>query len=145
MKIIKNIKTIEDLYKLGPIDKAIDRINNELSPLSICAKDYESLMDSIKHLQRNWAPLKPEYFTTKRKEYIYYILEHDGEKREKLLGISDQIYKNAEEAKRWKRRIVKIIRPDLGDCKAAEDAFKKLQEIFHDITDENAFGEDDAK
>jgi len=86
-------------------------------------------------------PFRKGCFKSKRLEYIYYILEHEGEKREKLLGIDDDIYGDPKKAKIWYKKITQIIRADLADSEDAKKAFQKLTEIFHDITDENAFGD----
>lgn len=144
MKAIAQVKSIEDLKKLGAIDRISQDINEKISPLKVSAASYEELFDLVTYLQKNWLPFRQGYFLSKRMEYIYYLLEHDGEKREKLLGINDKIYANPKDAKRWYKKIAQIIRADLADCDEARNAFHKLNEIYEDLTEENAFGDNDV-
>lgn len=144
MKKIANVKSVDDLKKLGSVDDIIQKINKEISPLSVSAVSYDELFDYVVCLQKNWLSFQQGYFLGKRQEYIYYLLEHDGEKREKLLGISNEIYEDSKKARRWYKKIAQIIRADLADCDGAKNAFQKLQEIYKDLTEENAFGDENV-
>ena len=71
-----------------------------------------------------------------------YLLEHEGERREKLLGIDDEIYSDKKVAKKWYKRIAQIVHPDFDarDSEQAKEAFQKLQDIYQDLTEDEAFG-----
>lgn len=140
---IEKINSVDDLRTLGTVEEISKNIRNIITPLIISSTSYEDLFSCIQCLKKNWIPFQDGYFKSKRLEYIYYILEHEGEKREKLLGINDDIYSDPKKAKVWFKKITQIIRADLADFDDATKAFQKLQEIFHDITDENAFGDVD--
>jgi hypothetical protein len=136
-----SVKTPNELTELGSVDVIIKEIEEKISPLKLSGSSYEEVFEAITLLQKNWLPLKKDYFTSKRYEYIYYLLEHEGEKREKLLGIEDELYSDPKKAKRWYKSIAQIIRADLGDNESAKQAFQKLQDIFQDLTDDEAFGD----
>lgn len=136
-----SVKTTKELAELGSVDFLIKEIEEMISPLKISGSSHEEIFEAITLLQNNWLPFRKDYFTSKRNEYIYYLLEHEGEKREKLLGIEDEFYSDPKKAKRWYKRIAKIIRADLGDDERATRAFQNLQDIFQDLTDDEAFGD----
>lgn len=136
-----SISSEEDLNKLGSVDDIVQDINKKISPLKIVAETYADLFQSIKSLQENWLPFKTGYFINERDRYIYILLNHEGEDREKLLGIDDSIYKNKKLAKRWFNKIAHILRADINDREDATAAFKTLREIYSDLIDDVTFGD----
>lgn len=140
MKKLYEVKTIDDLKELGPLNEIVQQVEKEVFPMRIFANSYGELLEVISVLQDKWIPFNTGSFVSKRKEYIYYLLEHEGEKREKLLGISDDVYEDKKKANKWYKEIAKIIRADLGDCEDAKKAFQTLQVIYQDLTDDEAFG-----
>jgi len=136
---ITSIDSLDDLKQLGSVSILIEKIEKYVFPLKVSGSTYEELFEVIKCLKKNWQPLRNEYFSSKRSEYIYYLLEHEGEKREKLLGIDDEIYSDSKKAKHWYKRIAQIIRADLADSERAKNAFQTLQNIYKDLTDDDAF------
>ena len=141
---LEQINSVDDLKSLGSVEGISKSIREIIKPLVILPNSYDELFNCIQCLKKYWVPLQKGPFKSKRLEYIYYILEHEGEKREKLLGIDDDVYSDPKKAKVWFRKITQTIRADLADSDDAKKAFQKLQEIFHDITDENAFGDVDG-
>ncbi len=135
------VNTAGELSELGTVSEISKIIEEKIHPLRISASSYEELLTVIECLKVNWLPLRKECFTSKRYEYIYYILEHDGEKRGELLGIEDEFYSDPKKARRWYKRIAQIIRADRGDSETATQAFQKLQDIYQDLTDDEAFGD----
>lgn len=143
MSDIAKVNSLNDLKELGSFSDVVQVINKEIYPMRVSASSYEELLECVETLRKNWLPFHNGFFINKRKEYIYYLLEHDGEKRENLLGINDKIYSDPKEAKRWYKKMAQVIRADLGDCDNAKKAFHKLQEIYEDLTDDAAFGDAD--
>ncbi|MBF4337200.1 hypothetical protein [Vibrio anguillarum] len=142
MKLVLEASSVEKLKELGEISEIIQKVNKEISPLQVVADSYQDLFLSLQKLRENWAPFKPGYFLTERKQYIYFLLECDGEKREHLLGINDETYSDEKAANRWYKKISHKIRADLNDSEEAKLAFQKLQEIYSDLIDDDAFGDD---
>ncbi|MBF4243060.1 hypothetical protein, partial [Vibrio anguillarum] len=62
--------------------------------------------------------------------------------REHLLGINDETYSDEKAANRWYKKSSHKIRADLNDSEEAKLAFQKLQEIYSDLIDDDAFGDD---
>lgn len=142
---IAKVKSLNDLKELGSIDDIILKIEKIIYPLRIQANSYDELLICIKCLQENWLSFHNDFFVSKRQKYIYILLEHEGEKREELLGINDDIYSDPKKANRWYKSIASIIRADLGDSDNAKKAFQKLHEIYKDLTDDAAFGDKNVR
>lgn len=142
MKELYEVSSVGELKKLGELSELIKQLEKIVFPLKVPADSYEELLAVISTLKENWLPFKKGYFVSKRAEYIYYLLEHEGERREKLLGIDDEIYSDKKVAKKWYKRIAQIVHPDFDarDSEQAKEAFQKLQDIYKDLTDDEAFG-----
>ncbi|MCM2130036.1 DnaJ domain-containing protein [Larsenimonas rhizosphaerae] len=142
MKEFYEVSSVGELKKLGELSELVKQLEKIVVPLKVTADSYEELLAVISTLKENWLPFKKGYFVSKRAEYIYYLLEHEGERREKLLGIDDEIYSDKKVAKKWYKRIAQIVHPDFGtrDSEQAKEAFQKLQDIYQDLTDDEAFG-----
>lgn len=52
------------------------------------------------------------YFSSEACEYLFYLLELDGEVRMTKLGITRTLFMKKEAAKKWYRQIAKLIHPD---------------------------------
>ena len=63
-------------------------------------------------------------------EYIFYLLELEGELRMQKLGINKSHFTNKKKAKQWRDKISKEIHPDKSDHKKAEEAMAKLNSIY---------------
>src|SRR5690554_6823149 len=104
MKELYEVSSVGELKKLGELSELIIRLEKIVFPLKVPADSYEELLAVISTLKENWLPFKKGYFVSKRAEYIYYLLEHEGERREKLLGIDDEIYSDKKVAKKWYKK-----------------------------------------
>lgn len=70
------------------------------------------------------------YFKDEVSELIFYLLELDGEARQKKLGITSMYYKDKKQASIWKNELMKKIHPDQSKHIKAEEATKELNELY---------------
>lgn len=70
------------------------------------------------------------YFISNAAEYIFYLLELDGEIRTRKLGITKTHYSNKKKAKAWRDKISKAIHPDKCRHEKAADAMSKLNSMY---------------
>lgn len=70
------------------------------------------------------------YFKSPIHRFIFALVELDGESRQRILGINQELYNDKAKAKIWRDNIAKYIHPD--DCKieGAQDAMSKLNELY---------------
>jgi len=70
------------------------------------------------------------YFKSKEDEYIFYLVELDGELQQEKLKIDLSLYKNREKAKKWRNNIISVIHPDTSNHPNVNDATAKLNAIY---------------
>lgn len=109
-------------------------------------KVNNTLLDSIKLVLSNLAGIKdlyilkenetPQnlkdslYFKSLEDEYIYSLVELDGELRKEKLNIDISLYKNKEKAKEWRNNLMNIIHPDKSNHPNATKASEILNELY---------------
>lgn len=71
------------------------------------------------------------YFKSKTAEYIFYLLELDGEARASKLNITASHYRRKNKARIWRENMMEILNEGDHEYKAA--AIKKLNEIYKDM------------
>jgi hypothetical protein len=74
------------------------------------------------------------YFKSKEDEYIFYLVELDGELQQEKLKIDLSLYKDKEKAKEWRDSIITVIHPDVSKHSNVNDATAKLNEIYKRMT-----------
>ena len=74
------------------------------------------------------------YFKSKEDEYIFYLVELDGELQQEKLKIDLSLYKDKEKAKKWRNSIITVIHPDASSHPNVNDATAKLNEIYKRMT-----------
>ena len=74
-----------------------------------------------------------EYFISDTSKYIYALVELDGEKRIKALGIKSEFYYDKEKAKAWRNNISKIIHPDTHSHPKATEAHARLNKLYESM------------
>ena len=136
------VESLEELKSLGKFR-------------DVCKKIKEDVGENIKVTGRSWADLyknivsfreiiekiskdnkhhekenTEEYFISKIDEYIFYLLELEGELRMKKLGINKSHFTNKKKAKQWRDKISKEIHPDKSDHEKSEEAMAKLNSIY---------------
>ncbi|NVN47534.1 hypothetical protein HW542_12055 [Asaia spathodeae] len=72
-------------------------------------------------------------FVSDEKKFVFYLTKLEGKQRNLFLGITDDMYKNKEKAKKWYWKISKIIRPDLSKNSDAFNELKKLYDVMINI------------
>jgi len=109
-------------------------------------KVNNTLLDSIKLVLSNLAGIKDLYilkenevsqnlkdslyFKSLEDEYIYSLVELDGELRKEKLNIDISLYKNKEKAKEWRNNLMNIIHPDKSNHPNATKASEILNELY---------------
>ena len=74
------------------------------------------------------------YFKSKADEYIFYLVELDGELQQEKLNIDLALYKDKAKAKEWRNKIITLIHPDTNNHPHVNDATAKLNEIYKRMT-----------
>jgi len=70
------------------------------------------------------------YFKSQAHRYIFALVELDGESRQRVLDINDELYHDKEKAKKWRDNIVKLIHPDSCKIEDMENAMAKLNYLY---------------
>ncbi|ELA7316194.1 hypothetical protein Q9Y10_002606 [Vibrio alginolyticus] len=138
MKKFFSIKTVSDLESLGSVDEIRGELEAAMPSFIKCeAKTYDELMSVVVWLQEHYIQ-EEQTFTSKRKEYIYYLTGHsNGKERKKKLEANEDLFMRPEglpAAKAWRNKILHIIRADLNDSETARLAKLKLDDMFREMT-----------
>ena len=108
--------SFEQLFKKV---KAIQDVVNQQAELE--SKGYEAMVN-------------PEtYFASEASEYLFYLLELDGELRIKKLGIHRGLFSNKKQAKTWYRNIAHVIHPDHCQHPKANQGMNVLNELYQSM------------
>ncbi|WP_394887031.1 hypothetical protein [Clostridium butyricum] len=133
-KEIENVKTIDELKKVGSIDSIINIIEDVIKPIKIRAKSYEELFEYTQFLQQKYKEASEEiFFKNERDKYLFCLTQVDGEKRNKVIGLTDELYDNKDLAVSWHRKIVKVLRQDINDDELTKEAFNELEKLYRNI------------
>lgn len=74
------------------------------------------------------------YFNSSAHEYLFYLLELEGELRMNKLGITRQHFSNPKLAKQWYHAIAKQIHPDICHHPKATLAMSELSQLFNEMS-----------
>lgn len=74
-----------------------------------------------------------DYFKSEKDKILFLLLKVDGEQRNNLLGITDEMYDDKKLAKKWYKKLSLIVHPDRMNNNS--DAFNELKELYQVITD----------
>lgn len=141
---LKNCNCIEMLGEIGSAEVIVDVLNKEIFPLVVNATTYEDIYKAVNKLASHWDTFQSDdYFKSDRLKYIFALTHMEGQQRNKIIELTDDLYENKDEAKKWYRRIAKKIHPDLNrDCQIqAENAMKELEILYGRI--QKCFEEED--
>ena len=75
-----------------------------------------------------------DYFVSEPARLIYALVELDGECRQRVLGLTQAHYRDAELAKQWRNRIAMQIYPDVCHHPKAHEAANELAMMFKEMT-----------
>ena len=147
IKELRSISTIKELEKIGSVENIVKEIENIIKPLSIRKEkkmEYEELFKIVKLLQDKWKDFeKDDYFKNERSKYLFCLTEVDGEKRNKYIGLTDNLYHDAELAKKWYYKISKVLNPNANPAnKVTAEAFNNLKNLYDVV--KSSFEEDDS-
>lgn len=124
-----------DLYK--KINKIYDFFNSiEISNANVEGETKEDIVkenvikDNIDNKEILVEPNDSRLFTSEASEYIFYLLELDGEARLKKLKVTKTHYSNKEKAKKWKNDIAKVIHYDKCHHPLSDEATSMLMDIY---------------
>lgn len=133
---LKSITNFESFIKLGSFTDIRNRLNEIVAPLKIEANTYEELYEVFRCLLEKWIDFKKGPFVDERAEYAFYLTMLEGKQRNKMLGITDEMYNSPELAKRWYRKVSKLVHPDTGTDKTNK-AFNVLHQLYKVMTDDS--------
>lgn len=134
------INSVEELKSLGSFKDIKERIRQE-SKQKITARGWDDLYQKIKQIvkpasiipESKTANITEQYFLSPSIEYIFYLVELDGETRTKKLNITSNLFKNKKAAKSWRDKISKLIHPDLCSHSKSSEAMMKLNELYQQM------------
>lgn len=146
------VKSVEDLKSLGKFTAVKAEVEKEAGGIiNLKLNSWNNLYSSISKFQDMLGNLgvefnekakeqesniaacsseEGEYFNCKASEYIFYLLELDGEARLKKLKVTKTHYRNKEKAKLWRNEIIKVIHSDKCHNPKADAATSKLTELY---------------
>lgn len=130
---LPKVKSVKSLMKLGNIEDISREIREIMSPIDVKIESYQDAYDAIGVLKKKWVPWQPGPFLSKTSELCFVLTEMDGKKRNKYLGITEDMYRDKKKASKWYKDIAKYVHPDLigGD----EKPFIALKEVYNIIVD----------
>lgn len=77
------------------------------------------------------------FFKDERSMYCFALIMMDGEKRNKIIGLTDELYDSKDLATKWYHRISKIIMTGSDDNDDATQAFYVLKHIYDILIEED--------
>lgn len=141
---LKDCNSVELLRGIGSVESITEAINKDIHPLAVNATTYDELYEAVDKLKKHWDTFgSDDYFKNEHLRYIFALTHMEGEERNKILHLTDGLYENKDEAKKWYREIAKVIHPDLNRDyqEQAEEAMKELTIIYSRI--QKCFEEED--
>ena len=149
-----NVSSVEELKKMGKFREVSSLIKNDVKDtgIKISGRGWNDLWKSIEQFKDCIDKFCPKqkheaeqieiveqtteatiYFNSKASEYIFYLIELDGDIRMKKLGITNVHFKNKRLAKKWREQISKAIHPDVCQHPYATQAMSKLNELYNQM------------
>ncbi|AKN29965.1 hypothetical protein Ccar_03595 [Clostridium carboxidivorans P7] len=131
--------SVADLKELGSFKEVKQTIKQSTSNIiELKARGWNELYKKVAALQGVLDSLgvsiatinDKSFFTSEASEYIFYLLELDGEARLKKLKVTKTHYSNREKATKWRNDIIKVIHSDKCHHPKADEAVNKLTEIY---------------
>ncbi|EJG0635987.1 hypothetical protein C4G38_RS23400 [Vibrio parahaemolyticus] len=133
-----DIKTVNDLKKLGTFNQVKKIINDDLDGCAhVRARSWESLLKTIEKIRsvfgNNAEEIWVDGFVSEEQKYIFCLVELDGENRLKLLGVSGLHYANKDVAKKWRNKIYQKIHPDKYTDPRTNQAVVILDKLYEEM------------
>lgn len=133
------VKSVEELKQLGKFNdvrasmkgfggKWVHLSGRSWNELFASIEGFKEIIQSVNDVDTS------NYFTCKSNEYIFYLLELDGEIRMNKLGITPAHFSNHAKAKLWRDQLSKLIHPDICHHPEAGEAMATLNELYRQMT-----------
>ncbi|MGL4335259.1 MAG: hypothetical protein ACRCST_00090 [Turicibacter sp.] len=140
-----DVKSVEELKTLGKFRDVCTEVKTSAGPnVKISGKGWQQLFDSIVEFKKSASQVKPsslsvnekdnDYFVNDAVEYIFYLVELEGDVQMKKLGIGKTHFTNKRVAKTWRDKISKQIHPDVSNHPKASDAMANLNDLYQQMT-----------
>lgn len=143
MEKILSVQSEEELKSMG----SLKELRLELQ--SIVGDDIKLKMDTWGHLYTSIlavnslvkrcsgeSVIQKEgdlYFKSEAEKYIFFLLELEGEVRQRKLKINKAHYLNPQIAEKWRNAIAKTIHPDSCKHIKAEQAMAELNKLYQEM------------
>lgn len=134
------VTSIEELKSLGSFKEVKEEIKKDVGEnIKLTGRSWNDVYNNIENFRnlinsinkvRQTNQINKDYFTSKANEYIFYLIELDGELRMKKLEITKTHFSNKKTAKTWRDKISKQIHPDINSHPKAHLAMSKLNEMY---------------
>ena len=125
----RNVNSVKELKTLGSFKEVKECIRLDTKQ-KITARGWDDLFKKIKEITTP----SEQYFISPSIEYIFYLVELDGEIRMNKLNITSKLFKDKKEAKSWRDKISKLIHPDVCTHAKSSEAMMKLNELYQQMT-----------
>ena len=138
-----NVNSVKELKELGRFKDVTREIKEDLGEtFKIKGRSWNTVYDNIVEFRETIKNINEEiisketddytdiYFSSLANEYIYYLVELDGDARMKKLGIVKTHFTNKKKAKAWRDKISKVIHPDISKHPSATDAMTQLNSMY---------------
>lgn len=76
-----------------------------------------------------------DFFKSEEHKLIFALLYTDTKLRADLLGLSEDLYLDKAKAKEWRNTVQKKIHPDICKITGADEAVKKINELYARMTE----------
>lgn len=141
------IQSVSELKTLGGLKEVKEILATSIgTDQLLTGNSFESVFQKLSALQQvvktqdtfetetNEKPTPTaSYFNSLTDEYLFYLLELEGELRMKKLGITRQHFSNSKVAKQWYRSLAKMIHPDVCHHPNATLAMNQLTQLYREM------------
>jgi hypothetical protein len=127
-------KRVEDLERIGSQAYLCEVLNEVYHPFELSADNYEKLFSAVEALRSSLGNLNSYPFVSYQASVVYNLTELEGVKRNKRLGVTEDMYKDKAAAKRWYKSLVQLVHSDKvgGDRRPMQSLNKLYEKITHE-------------
>ncbi|QXG47477.1 hypothetical protein [Pseudomonas viridiflava] len=125
---ISEIRSIENLEALGPVAEVRQKLEEIVSPLKVEANSYQDLFSVVQTLQKKWVDFVPGPFVNRKAEVVFYLTRLDGEVRNRLLGLTEEHFRDPKLARKWHHSMRALAHSDREG--GNDDAYIALEKIW---------------
>lgn len=136
MEQLIRTETEDELKNIGTVEEIRRCIEQEIEPFRVETNAYAEICKAINFLKQNWNRFQNEkYFQNENAKYIFALIHMEGEERNKIIELTDDLYDDQIKENAWKKKIIKKIHPDNNPDKVqdAEEALNRFKQITRRI------------